>query len=265
MRQSLRFLFAVVAVVVGGLLIRLAVGWDRCRGRDPLSGAGRIAQRWWCRCFCAAFGVRVRPSERELAGPPVLIAANHISWLDIVVLASLWPVAFLSKSEVARWPVIGGVATGLGTLYIRRGGPSAAREATELMASRLRDGGHIVFFPEGTTGDGSSLRPFRPRLFQAAIDADAPVQPVGLAYRHPDGSPCARVPFGDSESLAATVWSLAAVPRLTAQVLAAPAIAPAGRGRSELSRLAREAMANELAIPASEGKGEAGGKTRRAD
>lgn len=242
-------------MAIGGLLIRLAVAWDRWRGRDPLSGAGRVAQRCWCRTFCAAFGIRVSASQRTLAGPPVLVAANHISWLDIVVLASLWPVVFLSKSEVARWPIIGGVATGLGTLYIERGGPSAARQATELMASRLREGGSVVFFPEGTTGDGSFLRAFRPRLFQAAMDADALVQPIGLAYRRPDGSLCPQAPFGDTQSLAGNVWSLAAVPRVVAEVAPAPAIAPAGRGRSELARLTREAMANELGIPTSDSKG----------
>lgn len=248
MRRITRFAFACLAVLLGGPIIRLAVAWDRLRGRAPLQGAARRCQRDWCRIFCAVFGIRRQRGVSSLTDPPALLAVNHVSWLDIVVLAAEWPVAFLSKSEVARWPVIGGVATGLGTIYIRRGGPSAAREATERMTQRLSEGGYVVFFPEGTTGDGVSLRAFRPRLFQAAIEAGAPVQPLGIAYSYPDGSYCDRVPFTDDSSLAGNVWSLAAVPALLARLEPGRAIDVAGKRRDELASTARDGLREALGI-----------------
>lgn len=248
LRRSLRFLFALMAVPLGGLLIRGAVAWDRCRGRDPLRGWGRICQRAWCRGFCAVFGIRVVPGERALAEPPALIAANHVSWLDIVVLAAVWPVVFLSKSEVARWPIIGGVATGLGTIYIQRGGPTAARDANRRLVDGLDAGQSIVFFPEGTTSDGTFVRAFRPRLFQSGIDAGAAIQPVSLAYRRPDGSHSSVVPFVDEQSLARNVWLIAAERRLTARVEPAEPVRPAGRKRNELATSSRAALVRQLGL-----------------
>lgn len=233
---------------VGGLLIRASVAWDRWHVRDPLTGWGRLAQRAWCRWFCRVFGIRLAPGERAFADPPVLIAANHVSWLDIVVLAAVGPVVFLSKSEVARWPIIGGVATGLGTIYIRRGGPSAARDATEQMVAGLQAGNRVVFFPEGTTGDGTFVRAFRPRLFQAAIDADAPIQPVAIAYRRPDGAHSPAIPFDDDQSLARNVWSVAGERRLIARVEPADPVNPHGRKRNELATAVRDALARQLGM-----------------
>ncbi len=248
MRRLARFLFAACAVLIGGVVIRLAVAWDHWRGRDPLRGTARQAQRGWCRLFCRVFGIRLVVGRRPLGAPPALIAANHISWLDIVVLAAHWPVAFLSKSEVARWPIIGGVASGLGTLFLHRGGPTAARDATERMTESLGRGGYVVFFPEGTTGDGQSLRAFRPRLFQAAIDAGTPVQPVAIAYTHRDGHHCPVVPFGADQSLARNVWEVAGVSGLVARAEPATRIAVEGRRRNELAQASRAAVADAFGV-----------------
>jgi 1-acyl-sn-glycerol-3-phosphate acyltransferase len=247
-RRFLRFVFAVCAVLAGGIGIRLAIAWDRYHGRHPLRGTARRVQRGWCRLFCRAFGIELARGQRPLVEPPALIAANHISWLDIVVLSAYWPVAFLSKSEVARWPIIGGVAAGLGTLFIERGGPTAARDATARMAEWLDEGGYVVFFPEGTTGDGRSLRAFRPRLFQAAIDAASPVQPVGISYTDGDGAYCPTVPFMADQSLASNVWALAGVPRLSARAEPGEQVAAEGRRRNELAQAVRAAMVHVLDV-----------------
>jgi len=249
-RRVLRLSFAAAAVLVGGVVIRAAIALDHRRGQPPLQGLARRAQRGWCRLFCRAFGIRLEPGERALADPPVLIAANHVSWLDIVVLAAHWPVVFLSKSEVARWPIIGGVANDLGTLFIQRGGPSAARDAIDRMRSALDQGGMVVFFPEGTTSDSNFLRPFRPRLFQAAIDADTPVQPVALSYSQANGTACPNIAFTDDQSLVANVWALAGVPSVVARVQPTPPVVPEGQGRNQLATTAREHMLAVLGLDA---------------
>jgi 1-acyl-sn-glycerol-3-phosphate acyltransferase len=112
----------------------------------------------------------------------MLLAANHISWLDIVVVHAARHCRFVSKDEVARWPMVSTLANAAGTLYITRESRRDAMRVVHQMAQCLRDGDVLGIFPEGTTGDGSTLLPFHANLLQAAISADAPVQPVALQF-----------------------------------------------------------------------------------
>jgi 1-acyl-sn-glycerol-3-phosphate acyltransferase len=135
----------------------------------------------WChRRFANAFGIPVHvfgtPSDKA-----TLFVANHISWFDIIAIGGILPVRFLSKIEVRDSPVIGWLASRAGTLYIPRGGKSAARDANTLMANALKQDNHVVLFAEGTTGDGN-IRRFHSRLIQSAITAGCVVQPIALRY-----------------------------------------------------------------------------------
>lgn len=246
MLRALRVLALLPLVVFGGAGILLAVGVDRLRGRDPRAGAGRRAQRLWCRACCRLLGVRLRSGGHALAPGPVLLVANHISWLDIVCLAATAPVTFLSKAEVRGWPVVGRVATALGTLYIDRGRERAADRARAAIAGGLEAGQRVVLFPEGTTSAGDSVRPFRPRLYQAALDAGAPVQPVTLCYRHVTGGHCRAAAFLDDQGLLASVWGVAGEPGLEAVVMLHAPLPPQG-GRTALARASHERVAAGLA------------------
>ncbi|WP_440997686.1 lysophospholipid acyltransferase family protein [Arhodomonas sp. SL1] len=249
MMRWIRVVSVALYTLFGGLAIVLAVAADR-RDRVPPHGLGRWAQRQWCRGLCRLLGVTVSVEGKPLAGPPALLVANHLSWLDIVCIAARWPVAFLSKTEVRRWPVIGQAATALGTLYIDRGRPAAAAEAVTAMRRRLEAGGYVLFFPEGTTGDGRRVRPFRARLYQAAVDAAAPVQAIALEYRHRDGSTVAS--FTGDESLVANVWRLAACPQIEARLAVGAPRRNHERGRSELARLTRADVVRALEISETE-------------
>lgn len=121
--------------------------------------------------------VRGQPSSG-----PVLLAANHISWADIVVMHAARHCRFISKSDVKEWPIVGTLATAAGTLYISRKSPRDAMRVVHHMAQCLEAGEVLAVFPEGTTGDGSVLLPFHGNLLQAAISANAPVQPVALSF-----------------------------------------------------------------------------------
>ena len=113
---------------------------------------------------------------------PLLLAANHISWLDIISLHAAKYCRFVSKSDIKQWPIIGTLATGGGTLFIERASRRDAMRVVHHVTERLCAGDVIGVFPEGTTSDGHSLLPFHANLFQAAIAADAPVQPVALQF-----------------------------------------------------------------------------------
>ena len=113
---------------------------------------------------------------------PVLLVANHISWLDIIVIHAAGHCRFVSKADVRHWPVVGMLAAGAGTLFIERESRRDAMRVVHHMAERLTAGDVLAVFPEGTTGDGSTLLPFHANLLQAAIAAQAPIQPLALNF-----------------------------------------------------------------------------------
>lgn len=136
----------------------------------------------WAQDMLRALGLTVQVRGAPVASGPALIVANHISWLDILALHAGRYCRFVSKSDVHHWPLIGRLATGAGTLYIERESRRDALRVVHHMADSLRAGQVLAVFPEGTTSDGVSLLPFHANLLQAAIAADAPVQPVALGF-----------------------------------------------------------------------------------
>ena len=179
----------------GGILCILAATaavFLPARGAEKLAGEGRP---WTPVIASSAFAaiLRVLSIHRIAKGRPAgaAMVANHSSWLDVAVIYAGGPVFFVSKAEVASWPVVGVMTRLCGTLFIerRRGDAKRHRDA---LASRLRAGDRIAFFPEGTSSDGRRVLPFRTTLFAAFADpalAGLGVQPVGLSYEPPPGYP----------------------------------------------------------------------------
>jgi 1-acyl-sn-glycerol-3-phosphate acyltransferase len=138
----------------------------------------------------------------------VLLVANHISWLDILVMNAAHPARFVSKADVKHWPVLGALITGAGTLLIERESRRDAMRVVHQMADGLRAHDTLAVFPEGTTGDGQSLLPFHANLIQAAISAHAPVQPVALKYVDgPSGARSDAPLFIGDTTLLQSIWS----------------------------------------------------------
>ena len=154
---------------------------------------GRLGRPLTPRIASAAFAaiLRVLGLRRIAAGRPegAALVANHSSWLDIAALYAGGPLFFVSKAEVADWPVVGPMTRLCGTLYIDRRRGEAARHR-DLLAERLRQGGRLAFFPEGTSSDGQRVLPFKTTLFAAFADPalrGTAIQPVGLRYVPPPG------------------------------------------------------------------------------
>lgn len=176
LRTAVRLTLFGVHLIVGVLLcvFVLPADWNK-----PGLARRHGVVRWWLGACTRLAGIRVEVHGRPTEGAS-LVVANHVSWMDIVVVGGLQPLSFLSKSEIARWPVVGYLARKAGTLFINRG--AGAETATRVIGERLRTGASVIFFPEGTTSDGVEIRRFHPRLFTAAIDAGVPVQPVSISY-----------------------------------------------------------------------------------
>ena len=203
----------------------------------------RRVARWWHGRLLRILHIRVQTFGRP-PDPPALVVANHVSWLDIVVLGHLLPTVFLSKAEVRRWPLIGWLAKRAGTLFIRRGSGQAA-VIRERIARYLRHGGMLALFPEGTTSDGRQVRPFFSRLFAAAIDAETAVAPVALRYCV-EGRLDPVAPYTDDQTLLANLARLLGRPGSEVEVHFAEPIPAAGCERKALAQAARARIVEAL-------------------
>jgi 1-acyl-sn-glycerol-3-phosphate acyltransferase len=145
-----------------------------------------IWQQRQARRMLAALEVRVSVSG---AFPPAgLLVCNHLSYLDVLVLAAQGPAVFVAKSDVGKWPVIGSLLESAGTILAQRGRPmstsTTASQIREILEARLP----VILFPEGTSTDGSSVLPFKPTLLQTALDAGAAITPAAISYQTNNGN-----------------------------------------------------------------------------
>ncbi len=171
---------------------------------------------WWSGTLVRLFGFRIRRFGTPLPGA-VMYVANHISWLDIELMHSQRAICFVAKSEIARWPLVGWLATRAGTIYHQRGSTHSMAAVSARVVDKLRAGEPVGIFPEGGTGRGDQIRTFHARIFQAALDAEVPVQPVALLYGR-NGRQDLDVPFGAKESFAANFLRLLGAPSMDAEV-----------------------------------------------
>jgi 1-acyl-sn-glycerol-3-phosphate acyltransferase len=155
-----------------------------------IAGRGRERRlRRWARRMLGILNVRVVVTGTIPApGRPVLVVANHISWLDIQALSSVKGARFVAKSEVRDWPVIGKTAERMGTFFIVRNRCRSAWRTMREIADALRNKEPVAVFPEGTTSEGREVLRFYPAMFQAAIDAGVSVYPVTIRYRDLNGA-----------------------------------------------------------------------------
>ncbi|WP_164493934.1 lysophospholipid acyltransferase family protein, partial [Streptomyces sp. ADI98-10] len=238
---------AVLRLLAGCTLVLLGVV---CVPLVRLLGAAprELLVRRWAHAVTRAFGVRLtaRRHAPEPATGGELVVANHISWLDVPLIASVLPGRMLAKSEIRRWPLLGPLAASGGTLFIDRDRLRALPAAVRTVATALRSGSRVVVFPEGSTWCGRGGGAFRPAVFQAAIDAGATVRPVRIAYRtaaHAPGPTAGAVAFVGDDPLAASLWRVVRAAGLTARVdVLAPIPVNGEDGRRALARRARAAV-----------------------
>ncbi len=167
----------------------------------------------WSAHLLACLGLQLRVVGAPPQTGPLLLACNHISWLDITAVHAACYCRFVSKAEVRHWPVIGWLATGIGTLFIERSSRRDAMRIVHQMAHSLQGGDVLAIFPEGTTSDGQRVLPFHANLFQAAISANAPSLPVAIQLRDAaTGVPSLAPLYIGDDSLLGSVWRTLCTP-----------------------------------------------------
>lgn len=193
--------------------------------------------------------VRVRRlGAMPYADGPLLLVANHVSWLDVYALnATVGGPRSVAKSEVARWPMAGGIARGFGTFFHVRGSYRDAARVKDAVAMALRRGEPVVVFPEGTTSAGGRVGCFHAAFLQAAVDAGVPVQPVAIHYPTPDGAPDPAAAFVGEMTFVESLARVLRRRRLDARLTFGPVLPSAGRTRRELAALSHAFIALALA------------------
>ncbi|TAM88372.1 MAG: 1-acyl-sn-glycerol-3-phosphate acyltransferase [Candidimonas sp.] len=200
--------------------------------------------RWWSRWLMMLCGVAVRVVGQPVLDRPSLWVANHVSWVDIFVLNSVRGVSFVSKSEVRRWPVIGWLVAGAGTVFLDRGRRQAIRAVAGQMGRRFARGEAVGLFPEGTSSDGFDVGPFHASLFEPAIEAGVDVQPVALRFMH-RGRRSGHLAFVGEQTLARNVWLLLGTTGAGVEAVFLPVIGAAdcrGLGRAGVASRAHAAV-----------------------
>lgn len=231
---------------VAHLLDGLAIVVFRFGGLDSAQRHRRVGL--WSARMLRVMGIGIEV-EGTLQPGGVLLAANHVSWLDITALHAVVPHArFVSKSDIRSWPLLSLLADAAGTLYLERERKRDALRVVHLVAQALREGQTVAVFPEGTTSDGRALLPFHANLFQAAIATHAMVQPVALRFSDARGPISPAAEFIGTTTLVESLWRVACAQGLVAHIALLPARSAAQADRRALARTLRDDIAARLGV-----------------
>ncbi len=220
---------------------------------SPLTGGLRFGGerldhrmiRAWSAGMMRVFGFSLQPHGEPLQGATVFVA-NHVSWIDIVLLHSQQMMGFVAKREIRDWPVIGWLAMRGETIFHQRGSTESLGGVLHEMLARLRAGRSVGVFAEGRTRDGREIGPFHARIFLAAVEAGVPVQPVALRYGA-GASAQTIVAFQPGEHFFGNLWRLLGEPARLAEVHFLAPIAPGdAAGRRRIAELARERIVEAM-------------------
>lgn len=244
LRYCYRAPLLLLHVAVGLPLILLLMGAWAAR----FSVGGERLDHWvagaWSRILLRIFGLRTRRFGTPLPGA-VLFVANHISWIDIIVLHSQCWMGFVAKAEIERWPLIGGVVTRAGTIYHQRGSNDSLHGVMHQMLQRLQAGLPVAVFPEGRTHSGEAVGVFHARIFQPAVLADVPAQPVALRFGH-KGDAQTVMAFGARESFVGNLLRVLGEPARPVEVHFLEPVPPSEDGRRKMADLCRRRIVDAM-------------------
>jgi len=203
--------------------------------------------RDWSQRMLALCGIKLVVHQHgEVLPRGAMVVSNHISWIDIYVIDAWRPTPFVSKAEIAKWPVIGWLAKTIGTVFIQRDKRSDAKKIMHQLADLLSAGGLIAVFPEGTTTDGLTVRPFHANMFQAPVLAGAPIQPVCLIYEDAHGRQSPAADYINDTTLGQSVDMILDATPLTAHLYVGAPLAADG-DRKHLADQAQRVVSEALA------------------
>jgi 1-acyl-sn-glycerol-3-phosphate acyltransferase len=237
------------------LLFHLFAGIATVALLFPFYGSARrrLAVARWSARILSAVNVqpRLRGKPPRVKDRAAVLVANHVSWLDIPLVHSVWQVRFIAKSEVRRWPLIGWLSARTGTLFIQRGKNRHAARINHAIHAAFLGKDAIGVFPEGSTTDGTGLKPFHASLLQPAVDERALVFPVALRYLDAKNRVNVNASYVGDTSLIESMAMILRERKIVAELTFLPAIDAEGKTRRDLARETHAAIAAVFSRPSS--------------
>jgi lyso-ornithine lipid O-acyltransferase len=225
-------LLFIAGVVIAAIIFPVLDVFCKPDGAKLKHGALKLA---WLRWFRGILDLEISKVGNP-SGKASLMVSNHISWLDIIVLGSFLPAHFVAKSDILAWPVIGYLAKRGGTVFVRRGDKQQAKAIAEEIIWLLKQNSTVIAFPEGTTTKGDEVLPFHASLFQSAVLAKAPVQPVAMNYL---GETKQYAPFVGEDAFIPHLIKMLSLDKIEVSVDFLPCIDVSGKNRHSVSNEAR--------------------------
>ncbi len=237
--RFLTVLQIITHVFKGCFILLLVFPWLKAEQRHQ-------SIRKWCKQLLGIFKMHLSVvGAEQIEDAHYLMAANHISWIDIHVINAFKPHYFVAKAEVASWPIFGWMAKQLGTLFIERSKASSIRKMVPELAAQLGQKA-ICIFPEGTSTDGRQVAPFKPNLFEAAIVANAPVYTLAIQYFElQTGKKTTAPAFIGEMGLLDSIWKLICSPPICAEIRISAKL-PLLDDRKALAELSQSLVAAQL-------------------
>jgi len=234
------------------LMSHLLVGLLICGVCFPLSKIATRERliRWWSGRLLTIFQVQLKfiDDSEGTAVSRALIVSNHVSWLDIFVMNAQQPCYFVAKSDIRSWPIIGWLSQKAGTIFLERGKQREVRRIYEGLVHQIHAGKRIAFFPEGTTAAQGSVLPFHANLFEAAIEAQVPVEPFSIRYLDASGKLHSAVDFIGEMTIVESMQAIFAGGKITAELRQLRSISTVDAHRRDIAQAARVAVAHSLSI-----------------
>ena len=237
LRYLWRFPFLVLHLLVGLPITLLLINPISARIDVRGERLDHLAVRLWSGTLMRIFGFRLRRYGTPLPGA-VMFVANHVSWIDIELMHSQRMMGFVAKAEIARWPLVGWLASRGGTIYHHRGSNDSLHGVMHQMVQRLEQGLAVGVFPEGRTTRGDAIATFHARIFQPAVLAGVPAQPVALKYGL-RGNAQTIIAFGERENFFQNFVRLLGEPARVAEVHFLEPVAASEDGRRRMADTCR--------------------------
>jgi len=215
----------------------------------------------WSVTLLRILNVRLDVKGKQPAATPAntMVAANHVSWLDIFLLYTQYYTRFVAKAEVRNWPVIGWLNKRVGTLFIERIRRHDVARINQKISEALSGGDCITIFPEGTTSDGTYIYTFHPPLLEPAVMSQSTLLPVALRFRDPDGEINTRVAYAGETTLMESILGVLGQQDIRAELIFTEPIPASGKSRRDLTRAAETAIVACLRLSALRRKPEISG------
>lgn len=233
-----------IAHLIIGLLF--AIGMRLIFGSNWLSNNScKKIYIWWNRRLVKILGVRVYIYGKPPLSP-MLCVANHISWLDIVIIGSTQAIHFVAKHEVRSWPIIGWLAQLAGTIFIQRQNSRSMKQTISTLSEKLNTGSSIMVFPEATTTSGKQVNKFRTGIFQAAVVTAKAVQPLAIQYQSHGKVDTSIVPYINDDTFIHNLLRVMKSSGISAHINFLTPISSLNQDRGSLGNISHTSISNMI-------------------